>query len=410
MSKESSGVSVRVGADSLRIAVVGGAGHVGLPLSLLLAKRGFPVTVIDKDQGKVKALKRGQFPFLEEGGPELLRELLPNPTLVFSTEHKLVAECDVVVLTVGTPVDEHLNPNLTAVYTVINEIMPHLHDGQVLVLRSTLFPGTSEKINALLQAAGLRVSVSFCPERIAQGNALKELQEFPQIISGSDRIALTVARMVFASFAANILELSLTEAELAKLFTNAWRYIKFAVANQFYMIATEKGLDFYRIRDAMVKNYKRASDFPIAGFAAGPCLFKDTMQLAAYYRQNFTVGHSAMLINETLPDFLVEQTKRKFTLMGIRVGILGMAYKADNDDHRESLAYKLRRLLEYENAIVMCTDPYIQDPGFFPLETVLNSCEILFIGCPHSVYRSINFDGRDVVDCWGLTRSKRGSE
>lgn len=392
-------------SNSLRIAVIGG-GHVGLPLSLLLAKKGFTVTVIDNDQGKIDALKRGEFPFLEDGGPELLREL-KGPTLMFSAEPKLVSECDVVILTIGTPIDEHFNPDLAPVYDVITQIKPHMHDGQVLVLRSTLFPGTSEKIQALLQASGLKVGVSFCPERIAQGKALKELQEFPQIISGSDSTALTVARKIFSSCAAEVIELNMTEAELAKLFTNAWRYITFAVANQFYMIAVEKGLDFYRIRDAMMHNYRRTAGFPVAGFAAGPCLFKDTMQLAAYNRQNFGLGHAAMLLNETLPDFLVEQVKRERSLAGVRVGILGMAFKADNDDRRESLAYKLRRLLLYENAIVMCTDPYIQDSSFSPLEKVLDCSELLFIGCPHSIYRQINFDGRNVIDCWGLTRSKK---
>jgi len=193
---------------------------------------------------------------------------------------------------------------------------------------------------------------------------------------------------------------------LAKLFTNTWRYFRFAVANQFYMVAESKGLDFYRIRDAMTRNYPRAADFPGAGFAAGPCLFKDAMQLEAFHRQNFALGHSAMLINETLPEFLVDQAKRQYRLAGARVGILGMAFKADNDDHRESLAYKLRRLLTYENATVLCTDPFIQNPAFLPLEEVLTSAEVLFIGCPHSAYRSIDWTGRSVVDCWGMTRPK----
>ena len=292
----------------MKIAVVGGGGHVGLPLSLLLADKGYTVKVIDCDAAKIDALRRGAFPFLEEGGEALLSKLLSRATdhsLVFSTESSLVSDCDVVILVVGTPVDEHMNPNLTPVYAVIDQIKPFLRNGQVVILRSTLFPGTSEKIRAALDGAGLDVGVCFCPERIAQGHALRELQEFPQIISGSNKAALAVARKVFSSLTSTIVELSMTEAELAKLFTNAWRYIKFAVANQFYMIAVDKGLDFYRIRDAMVQDYGRVADFPLAGFAAGPCLFKDTMQLAAYNRQTFALGHSAMLLNETLPDFLV---------------------------------------------------------------------------------------------------------
>ncbi|MBI2885476.1 MAG: nucleotide sugar dehydrogenase [Candidatus Omnitrophica bacterium] len=392
---------------TLRIAVVGGAGHVGLPLSLVLATHGFPVTIIDHDRRKIEALKQKRLPFLEEGAQPLL-DALAAPALAFSSSHQDVATADVIILTVGTPLDDHLNPDLTQVYGAIEQIRPSLRDGQVLVLRSTLFPGTSEKIQERLRALGLKVGVSFCPERIAQGKAIKELGELPQLISASDARTLAIVRRVFSAFNREVIELGMVEAELAKLFTNAWRYIKFAVANQFYMTATEKGLDFYRIRDAMMRRYERVADFPAAGFAAGPCLLKDTMQLAAYNRQHFAVGHAAMLLNETLPDFLVEQVKRRRALSGARVGILGMAFKADNDDHRESLAYKLRKLLEYEGATVLCSDPYIADPSFVPAAQALR-CDVVFIGCPHTAYRQLSFEGRDVVDCWGLTRQGRAA-
>lgn len=395
--------------DPLRIAVVGGGGHVGLPLSLLLVDSGFRVAIIDTDAAKVEKLKRAEFPFLEEGGPELLRKHATNPALCFSTQRDPIRECDVVILTVGTPVDEHLNPQLSSVYAVIDQVRPYLRDGQVMVLRSTLFPGTSEKIHQRLASWGLNVGVCFCPERIAQGKAVSELRELPQLISGSDARALEVARTIFSSFGAETIELTMTEAEVAKLFTNTWRYIKFAVSNQFYMLAEAKGLDFYRIHDAMTRNYPRAKDFPSAGFAAGPCLFKDAMQLEAFHRQNFALGHAAMLINETLPDFLVEQAKREHQLDGMRVGILGMAFKADNDDCRESLAYKLRKILMYENATVMCTDPYLNDADFKPLDTVLAESSLLFIGCPHSAYRDIDWSGRAVIDCWGITRARKAA-
>jgi len=393
--------------DRVRIAVVGGGGHVGLPLSLLLVDSGFEVVIIDTDAAKIEKLKRAEFPFLEEGGPALLRKHAASPALCFSTKPDPIRECDVIILTVGTPVDEHLNPQLSSVYAVIDQIRPFLHHGQVMILRSTLFPGTSEKIRQRLTGWGLDIGVCFCPERIAQGKALSESRELPQLISGSDARSLEVARRIFSSFAVETIELTMTEAEVAKLFTNTWRYIKFAVANQFYMVAEAKGLDFYRIHDAMTRRYPRARDFPGAGFAAGPCLFKDAMQLEAFHRQNFALGHSAMLINETLPEFLVEQAKREHRLDGMRVGILGMAFKADNDDCRESLAYKLRKLLIYENATVLCTDPYLKDPGFEPLDKVLAESELLFIGCPHSAYRSIDWNGRVVVDCWGVTRAPK---
>ena len=383
------------------IAVIGGAGHVGLPLSLILAKSGFSITLVDSDIEKIEMLKRGEFPFLEEGGPELLQEV-KDRNMFFCSEHKHIVECDIIVLTVGTPVDEHLNPRLSPVFESIDQIKPFLRNGQIIVLRSTLFPGMSEKIHTLLREENIEVGVSFCPERIAQGRALTELEKIPQIISASDKKTLEIVRTLFSTITSSIIELSMTEAELAKLFSNAWRYIKFAVSNQFYMIADGKGLDFYKIRNAMMFDYERAADFPTAGFAAGPCLFKDTMQLASYNRQHFALGHASMMINETLPDFLVEQVKNEHSLEGVRVGIIGMAFKADNDDTRESLAYKLKKLLQYEGADVLCSDPYIKEDNFLSLEAVLDSCEIIFIGCPHAEYRKIKFKGQKIIDCWGL--------
>lgn len=388
--------------DSRRVAVVGGLGHVGLPLSLMLAKQGFDVTIIDTDKIAMDKVARGEFPFMEDGGDELLAECyLQGWALHLTTEHKRVSACDMIILTVGTPVDKHLSPDLTFVHDAIDQIKPHLGDGQILILRSTLYPGTSEEIHESLRREGLKVGVSFCPERIAQGRALKELPEIPQIISATDAKTCERVRALFQSITPYVIELSLTEAEVAKLFSNVWRYMKFAIANQFFMIAAEKELDFYKIRDAMMFEYERAVDFPTAGFAAGPCLFKDTMQLAAYHRQSFFLGHAAMLINENLPNFIVDQIKTERTLRGVKVGILGMAFKADDDDTRESLAGKLHRLLRYEGAIVMCTDPYIRNQDYFPLEEVLKSCEVIFIGCPHSPYKSLKFSRKQrVIDIW----------
>ena len=155
------------------------------------------------------------------------------------------------------------------------------------------------------------MGICFCPERVAQGSAITEIMNFPQIISGSSKHALGVAKELFSAVAPETIELGLTEAELAKLFTNTWRYITFSIANQFYMIAKSKGMDFYSIKDALSKNYQRAQDLPDAGFTAGPCLFKDTMQLAAFNSHNFSLGHAAMTVNETLPNFLVESVKKE---------------------------------------------------------------------------------------------------
>ena len=152
-----------------------------------------------------------------------------------------------------------------------------------------------------------------------------------------------ISKKVFSKFIKKFIVINFEEAEVSKLFSNAWRYIKFSIANEFYKICVEKKLDFEIIRNAVMKDYPRAKDFPRSGFTAGPCLFKDTMQLTSYSRDSFSLGHNSMLINETLPNFLINKFILKNKLKNINVGILGMTFKPDNDDIRESLAYKLKK-------------------------------------------------------------------
>jgi UDP-N-acetyl-D-mannosaminuronic acid dehydrogenase len=211
-----------------------------------------------------------------------------------------------------------------------------------------------------------------------------------------------MAAALFGRVAKTLIRLSPLEAELTKVFTNVWRYIQFATANQFFMIAADYGLDFYRIYEALTRDYPRMAGLPTSGFAAGPCLFKDTMQLAAATNNTFALGHAAMLINEGLPNFLVRHLKAAYPLSRMRVGVLGMAFKAESDDPRESLSYKLRKVLEYEAAEVLCTDPYIPDPSFLPLDEVVARADLLIIGAPHRPYRELKAGDTPVIDIWNL--------
>src|SRR5205085_9968229 len=200
-----------------------------------------------------------------------------------------------------------------------------------------------------------KVELAFCPERIAEGLAMTELHSLPQIISSFSAEGVARARKLFELLTHDIVVLSPEEAELAKLFTNVWRYIKFAAANQFYMMANDRGLDFERIRQGLAQDYPRAQDMPRAGFAAGPCLFKDTMQLAAFNNNNFVLGHASMMVNEGLPLYVVARVEKQYDLASLTVGILGMAFKAESDDIRSSLSYKLKRILRFKAAAVLTT-------------------------------------------------------
>jgi UDP-N-acetyl-D-mannosaminuronic acid dehydrogenase len=386
------------------IVIVGGCGHVGLPLGLMLASRGGArVFLLDIDPRKVHQINSGRMPFMEHGAESLLLEVL-GKTLQATLDTACLRTADSVITVVGTPVDKYLNPTVKELYRNIDEVLKEMRDDSLLILRSTVYPGVTELIYERIQALERRIHLAFCPERISEGKALHELTELPQIVAAFEIEARQRARELFLSITPTVIDLAPLEAEFAKLFTNSWRYVNFAISNQFYILAQSYGVDFHRIHDAVTRDYPRMRSFARAGFAAGPCLLKDTLQLSASARNNFFIGHAAMLINEGLPDFIVDQLRRT-NLSTRRVAILGMAFKGDSDDRRASLSYKLRNLLELHAREVICTDPYVSDQSLVPLEEAVERADIIILGAPHTVYRELRFaPAKIVVDVWGFWR------
>jgi UDP-N-acetyl-D-mannosaminuronic acid dehydrogenase len=382
------------------VAIVGGCGHVGLPLGIVLAATGgFQVILVDIDAKKVEIVNRGQMPFRETGAEEVLQKINQR-SLFATTDPASLRNADAVITVVGTPVDEHLNPMVNALCANVERTLQEMQEGALLVLRSTVYPGVTRLIYERVRARKGNFHVAFCPERIAEGKALEELTKLPQIISAFEPEALEKARELFSRIAPDTIELAPLEAELAKLFSNSWRYLNFAISNQFYMLAETHGVDFYKIHEAVTRDYPRMSAFQRAGFTGGPCLLKDTLQLSAFSGNDFFIGHTAMLINEGLPNFVVDQLRKK-DLAKQRVAILGMAFKGNSDDSRDSLSYKLKKLLQLYALEVICTDPYVSDPALVPLEEAIDLADIIILGAPHSDYRRLKFPaGKIVVDVW----------
>jgi UDP-N-acetyl-D-mannosaminuronic acid dehydrogenase len=387
---------------SLDLAVIGGCGHVGLPLAIAFADGGSSVVVFDVSESAAATVNDGLLPFDEPGAEDKLKAAVTSGALRASTDPAVVGSARTVIVVIGTPVDEHLNPDPQAIPRALETCIPFLRDGQLLVLRSTVFPGVTRLVERMLAGHGLRIDVSFCPERIAEGKAMTELFDLPQIVSGCGDHARERAAELFGRLTEKIVELEPEEAELAKLFTNTWRYIKFAAVNQFFMIADSQGLDFERIRAGLTAEYPRAADMPSAGFAAGPCLLKDTMQLAAFNDNNFTLGHSAMLVNEGFPLYVVSKLAAEHDLGSLTVGILGASFKAGSDDIRSSLAYKLKRILSFKARRVLMTDPYVTvDPDLVPLETVLEEADVLIVATPHPEYCAVQ-TAKPIADVWNV--------
>jgi UDP-N-acetyl-D-mannosaminuronic acid dehydrogenase len=384
----------------MNTVVVGGCGHVGLPLAVALSKSS-TVTAFDISTPAVDLVNSGVPPFWEPELEELLKQALSSGFRA-TTDVACISTADCVIVIVGTPIDVHLNPDPNAVIQAVEEISSFLRDGQLLLLRSTVFPGVTRQVERALEKLGLNIHVVFCPERIAEGLAIKELHELPQIIGARNDNDFEKAVTLFSPLGINIVKTTPEEAELAKLFTNTWRYIKFAAANQFWMMANDAGVNFENVRNAIRFEYPRAIDFPGAGFAAGPCLFKDTMQLAAFSNNTFALGNSAMMINEGLPLYIVERLSKTYNLSETRFGLLGMAFKGESDDNRSSLAYKLKRILKFKAQQVLTSDPYVKnDSSLVEQEVLIENSDVLIISAPHLRYKDFNTD-KPIIDIWNL--------
>jgi UDP-N-acetyl-D-mannosaminuronic acid dehydrogenase len=392
-----------VTAQTADLTVVGGAGHVGIPLVLSFAAKGMTVNVNDINEQTLETLRSGRVPFIENGAQPLLTKALADQRLFFTSRPSEISSKGPVIITIGTPVDEFLNPVRNVIEQCIDTLLPHLHDGQLLVLRSTLYPGTTEWIDDHLKRQGRNLKVAFCPERIAQGHGIEELSRMPQLISGTSPEAEKEAAVLFGKIAPELTLLKPIEAEFAKLFNNAYRYIEFAVTNQFYLIAKSAGLDYKLILQAMKHDYPRAQNIPSPGFAAGPCLVKDTMQLLAFARNEFALGNAAIMVNEGLPLHIIGDLRRNYDLSRMSIGLLGMAFKAESDDPRASLSYKFKKALAASARSVLTTDPFVTtDADLLPLDEVIARSDLLILCTPHRIYKSVNFAGKPVVDVWGL--------
>jgi UDP-N-acetyl-D-mannosaminuronic acid dehydrogenase len=391
------------------MVIVGGCGHVGLPLGLVFADHGLRVTLLDIDQAKVDQINAGEMPFRENGADALLRRIAGR-LLRATLDADCLRAASIVITVVGTPVDRHLNPTVNELYRSMDQLLQLMPDDALLILRSTVYPGMMRLVYERIEALGRNIHLAFCPERIAEGKAIEELVQLPQIAAAFTPEAQRRARELFLRIAPDVIDLQPLEAELAKLFTNSWRYLNFAISNQFYVLAQSYGLDFYRIYEAITRDYPRMRHFARPGFAAGPCLLKDTLQLSAFANNNFFMGHAAMLVNEGLPNFIVEQLRRS-GVANQCVAILGMAFKPDSDDKRESLSYKLRNLLNVYAKEVLCTDPFVQDFSLVPLETAIARADVIVLGAPHAVYRNLRIPaGKKVVDIWNFWDSARVHE
>ncbi len=387
------------------ICIIGGAGHVGAPLGIALSSKGYKVILIDKNKKNINKINKGQMPFLEDGCEKLLPLELKKKRISATSNLLEVKQCKYIIICLGTPVNTNFNPNLTNFLNFFYLLKKHLTSRHIIIIRSSIYPGICNKVYNIIK--NKCKNLSYCPERIAQGKSLKELPKLAQIVSGKNNKSKIESAKIFKKICKKTIFTEIAEAELIKLFSNAYRYINFSISNQFYMMSKKNKLDFFKMRNIMRDNYDRNISIPSAGFAAGPCLLKDTMQLSSFYKHNFSLGKSAMKINEGLPKFIIDDLGKNFNLKRKTIGVLGLAFKAENDDIRDSLSIKLLKYLKSKKIKTLQSDEYYKNKKNISTKALINRSDIIVIATPHKAYKKLKISSKKVlVDIWGIVEKK----
>jgi UDP-N-acetyl-D-mannosaminuronic acid dehydrogenase len=400
--------------QSTTVAVIGAAGHVGLGLTLSIADAGHQVYGIDINERAVNEVSRGRVPFVEEGAEELLERLLPSGRLKMTTDFAAVRDCEFIIVILGTPIDENLNPIIGPLMVLCEQIAPYLKREQTVILRSTVSPGTTDNIRALLEkktgyAVGRDIYMVFAPERVMQGKSLVETTCLPQLIGAYDDESFDRSERFFSTFVRNkCLRLTPVEAELAKLMCNMARYVSFALANEFYLIADEYHANIHRIFDACRYDYPRFNVPSPGANVSGPCLFKDGFFLVERFPFSDLISTS-FKINESMPVQILKRIRSQKNVR--KVGILGMTFKRGSDDPRYSLSFKMKKLLIGGGYDVVCVDPWLPETSDV---SVMRGVDCVVLMTPHQEFSDlmslldiVDNENCLFVDIWGFWPQSR---
>jgi UDP-N-acetyl-D-mannosaminuronic acid dehydrogenase len=381
--------------QSKSISIIG-IGRVGLPLALTFANSGFKVFGIGRDSNKIDKINKGMMPFMEKGATKILKKVV-NKDFIATVDYAFVKKTDYIIITLGTPIDENMNPVFAQIEAALSSMKDYLRPGQTLILRSTVTPGTTEYVASILKKVkslkiGENFFLAFCPERIVEGKAIEETKTVPQIIGGINKESSVRAEKLFKKICKKTLVSDAMSAELAKLFTNMYRYINFAIANEFMMLADNYHKDIHEITRLVNDGYPRGG-LSSPGLTGGPCLFKDGFFLISGLPFADLISIS-WKINESIPLLLVKKVTDIMSVENKKTVILGLAFKAEIDDIRESLSFKIRKALYRERARVFLHDPYVKEYSYQEIESdvynAVKGADVIFVATNHKEYRNLD--------------------
>jgi UDP-N-acetyl-D-mannosaminuronic acid dehydrogenase len=389
------------------VAVIG-LGRVGLPLALSFADRGVETIGVERDASVLRSLESGQMPFHETGTQDLLERVRERGNFRWTERATEAAEADHFVLTLGTPALVHLEIDVSQIRGALDDLLPVLREGHSLVLRSTVAPGTTEWVAGYLeQRRGFRVGedvfVSHVPERIAENHFVEEIATLPTIVGGVGEHSGERAASLFEVFGTEIVQTTPVQAELAKIWTNILRYAQFALPNLLMMECEQFGANVFDVVDLINHDYPRGG-MAAPGLTAGTCLRKD-FAFSEERSQAPGMLLAVSRVHETVPRFLVDGLRKRLgSLRDRKVAVLGLTFKRDSDDLRDSLSGKLVRLLERDLAHVARHDPHVPELSE-PLGSALEGADAVVVATNHSEFEGIASrvpEGAVLVDPWNV--------
>jgi UDP-N-acetyl-D-mannosaminuronic acid dehydrogenase len=376
-----------------------GLGRIGLPLALAFADRSLRVLGVEKDTERLGSIRRGEMPFREAGTQDILDRVGGTEAFQLSDRPLDAAQAEFIVFTLGTPALAQIEIDISQIRDALDGLLPSLRPGHTIVLRSTIAPGTTEFVAGYIEQqrglrAGEEIFVAHVPERIAAHHFLEEIDSLPHIVGGVGEESGRRAAELFSRFRSPIEQTTPVQAELAKIWTNIYRYANFALPNLLMMDCEQYGANVFDVIDLINRDYPRGG-MARPGLSAGTCLRKD---FAFSEERSNAPGMllAVSRVNESVPNFLVNGMRRRLgDLRDRTVAVLGLTFKGDSDDLRDSLSAKLVRLLERELAVVRTHDPMIPEappsdaPAFTTdLGSVLDGADIVVCATNHSEYSS----------------------
>jgi UDP-N-acetyl-D-mannosaminuronic acid dehydrogenase len=399
-----------------------GLGRLGLPLAIKFASQGVRVIGLDINEALLKSVGTGSMPFREENTQSPLREALRVKKFDVTSDVKSFSQTDAIIICVEIPLDEEIRPDFSPLLNAIKTLKPAFHEDQLILIRSTVSPGTLVNVikpyieEQTSFTVGQELYLAVCPERVVEGKVMQELESIPEIVGGIDIKSSELASLVFRHLGSDkqVVQMDSTSAELAKLFSNVYRYVRFALANEYAVLAEHYGVDGHQIIKLLNQGYPRG-DMPLPGPCAGPHFFKD----GYFLLENMALPDfilNAWKLNENIPAYMVKRLKERLkekgkTLLKAKVGVLGMAYKAEVDDMRQSSSLRLIEILKKEGARVYAFDPFCSSDG---LDTVLKDADAVVLMTNHDTFNEISpqyakkHARKDCVflDSWGMWKKE----